>query len=529
MRRAPLFSPEWFRNAAAVLSAPVDEDNVIRFRLNVTDGTNSDVRHRAAVLLDRATDGLRCAPWTSSERPNLEITLNLRQATVLLFGNAAERARLLEDEGIQLVGVFQYLYYIDRALQQDQSNSHSRLRNLTSGIPDDVGRPCWPEPGSGPPLSRHVDAVQNIEEMLPRTMAALRNEIPESSPGAQLYVSHDASGLTSSAALGECRPGVPFHRDALVTWNCCAKLLGAVAVGQLWEQGRLDPDAPVAEFVPWFSGEGRETVTARQLLTHSTTLPPAFDPFHGRLVVDRAGRQKHLSMLRLPTDERPGTRHNYGAKWAWFLLAEVVQAVDGRDYDTYVADEVLKPCGMLLGRSYHSPEEYRRIGDRLPLRYISGDGKPAQPSYWFSTEGVCTTSLPGASHRGPMSDLGLLLNMLLHGGEASGGRVLRPQTVAALTGHQRVGVTDRFGNADWGLGVRVESRYLGELYTSFSRYASHRSFGHYGLWTSVGFADPEAGGLVVALHFNGQTWHEQHMARMFRVNDAVYEDLGLAI
>ncbi len=529
--RVEVFSAEWFRLADRLLAAnPVDESDAVTFGLTFVDPAPADRPTRALVLLDRVTDGLHIRPWTPFRRPNVEIACTRAQAAAWLLGNGLERARLLEEDGIALVGVFQYLYYADRALQQDGGGALARLRDRTGGIPAELGVPCWPRvaPGDRDALSRSTDATDDAERILPRTLAALRDEIPRSSPGAQLHVSHDASGIEVSVALGEARPSVPFDRGSLVPWNCCAKPQGAVAAGQLWERGLVDFAAPVTEYLPWLRGAGRETITVHQLLTHTTAVPTALDPFHGRLVVDRAQRRHLLGTVR-PSDEPPGARINYSAKWAWYLLAEIVEAVDGRDYDRYLRDEVFQPCGMHRSRTYFTADEYSAEADRLPVRYISGDGRPAQSTYWFSTPLACTTSLPGASHRGPMSDLALLLTMLLHDGTAVGGtRVLAARTVAELTARHRSGLTDRYGNADWGLGLRIESRHLGERYTQFSRHSSMGTFGHYGLWTNVAFADPGAGGLVVALHFNGQTWHEQHMARMFRVDDAVYEDLGLA-
>ncbi|MCX4406097.1 MULTISPECIES: serine hydrolase [unclassified Streptomyces] len=528
--RVTLFSAQWFRYAQQLLSVTqVDEQTAVRFLLKLTDSLELGVVPRVTMLLDRSTDGLRILPEDGATRPNLEITLNSEQAATLLLGNGAQRARLLEEEGITLVGVFQYLYYADRALQQDRGAALARLRALTDALPPDLGGPCWPDDAADPPVEPwSLDATDAAVDVLPRTLAALRREIPLSSPGAQLHVIHDGSNLEMSVAMGEARPHVPFSRQSLVPWNCCAKPQGAVAAMQLVERGLLDLDAPVTDSLSWFAGGRRESITVRQLLTHTTAVPSGFDPFHGRLVVNRAQRRELLQRVEPPVGERPGTRINYSAKWAWYLLAEIIEELDGRDYDQYVREEVLEPCGMTASRTFFSAEEYSEQAATLPVRYISGDGKPAQPSYWFSTERACTTSLPGASHRGPMSDLGRLLSMLLHDGRSGGKQVLSPDSVAALTSRQRVGLTDRYGNADWGLGVRVESRHLGPSFTQFSHYASARTFGHYGLWTNVGFADPDAGGLIVALHFNGQTWHEEHMARMFRVNDAIYEDLGLA-
>jgi CubicO group peptidase (beta-lactamase class C family) len=319
---------------------------------------------------------------------------------------------------------------------------------------------------------------------------------------------------------------VPFTRDAWPIWYCCSKAVGAAAFGRLWERGLVDPQRAVAAYLPWFRGQGREDITLHQLLTHTTPVPMALDPLHGAFAAPLDARRALVRSLAVPPGARPGERINYAAWWAWFLLAEVVGAVDGRDWARFLADEVLAPCGMDDTRVVLTAEEYRAAADRLPLIHITGDGLPAQPTWWFATERSCTVPIHGLNMRGPVRDLGRFFETLLAGGRGPRGRLLRPPTVTALTARHRVGLTDPFGNADWGLGFRVESHHLGEEYTAFSHHASPRSFGHYGLWTSVAFADPDAG-LVTALHLNGKTRQDEHRRRALAVCDAVYEDLGL--
>ncbi|MCP9212194.1 serine hydrolase domain-containing protein [Streptomyces sp. NEAU-Y11] len=522
--RHPLFSPAWLELAAAHPAArALDPAEAIRVELRLTDAPPG-TRDTVTVLADLATGALRFLGGTVSERPTVSCSLDHADAATFLFGDAERRVRLFEHGGLGLEGVFLFVFFLDRLLQQDTAGCLAALRGRTEG-PVSAAAPA-PIPPAPPAGGDEADAVRAAADALPETMARLRAELGRTTPGAQLYVSHAASGTRVSAGLGACRPGVPFTRASLPIWYCCSKTLGAVALGQLWERELVDPERPVADYLPWFSGDGREHITLYQLLTHTSAVPMALDPLHGIVATPKNLRRGRLKALTPPPGAVPGARINYAPWWAWFLLSDVVEAVDGRSYERYLTEEVLAPCGMADTRIILTPEEYRRSAARLPLIYITGGGQPAQPTHWFATEASCTRPIPGLNIRGPMSDLGLFFEALLARGQGRAGRILRPQTVAALTAHHRVGLVDPFGNADWGLGFRMESHHLGDRCTAYSRHASLRTFGHYGLWTSLVFADPDAG-LVTALHLNGKTWQEEHQERTVALCDAVYRDLGL--
>ncbi|HSG38419.1 MAG TPA: serine hydrolase, partial [Thermoanaerobaculia bacterium] len=100
----------------------------------------------------------------------------------------------------------------------------------------------------------------------------------------------------------------------------------------------------------------------------------------------------------------------------------------------------------------------------------------------------------------------------------------------AFTTPSRVGMTDvTFKHVlDWGLGFIINSVQYGAetVPYGYGHHASPRTFGHSGYRSSTGFADPEAR-LVVALAFNGTPGNDAHEARVRRVLDGVYEDLGL--
>jgi CubicO group peptidase (beta-lactamase class C family) len=123
---------------------------------------------------------------------------------------------------------------------------------------------------------------------------------------------------------------------------------------------------------------------------------------------------------------------------------------------------------------------------------------------------------PGGGMRGPARELGRFYESLL----GFGPPVLEPRTVEVMGAVQRYGLPDViFGGqkTPWGLGVQVASGMSGGL--------GRRAFGHGGMGSSRGIADPDAG-LVLVLVTNGLPDPLRNEQRMFAFSDGVYRAFG---
>ena len=337
---------------------------------------------------------------------------------------------------------------------------------------------------------------------------------------AQVYVSLEGEVLLD-AAIGESRAGRPLRADDVMLWYSSGKPLTTVAVLRLWERGLLGLDDPIAEYVDGW-GNGKERCTVRHVLIHTGGFPMYgsrdFD-------TDLTSEEVLARIAATPAAWEPGTKAGYHPVTGWKVLGAVVEAVDGRPIETYLHDEILTPLGATTsslgvarrgsGRARRSPRaggvEGAPAPDRRGRRRAAHGAVPhrraAQPPVARRQGG--TRRVDARSGARP--------RRVLRG-------AARVRTVAARTGTvEMMGSVHRhdlrdavFGfAANWGLGVTVD----------LSGNAGRRAFGHGGMASSRGFADPDCG-LVAVFVCNGLPNPIAAEQRLVEVTDAIYTALG---
>jgi CubicO group peptidase (beta-lactamase class C family) len=322
-------------------------------------------------------------------------------------------------------------------------------------------------------------------------------------------------------AVGESHPGRALRTDDVMLWYSAGKPLTTVAVLQLWEQRRLELDDLVATFIPGWGG-GKERATVRHLLTHTGGFPMFARDTYDREVTYAEGV---AAVAAAPAEWEPGTAAGYHATSAWRILGAIVEAVDGRPIDQYVRDEVLAPLGAHDASLGVPIDEQARLGDRIVpvvwkghvLPKIDADGSLSMAPYRIDNVHNEPWHIakvePAGGMRGPASSLARFYESLL----GFGPRLLDPHTVDTMTAVHRYGMKDGVlgRRIPWGLGVQVE----------FTGGTTRRAFGHGGMASSRGLADPICG-LVIVVIANGLPNFIAAERRVFEVTNAVYSALG---
>ena len=343
--------------------------------------------------------------------------------------------------------------------------------------------------------------------------------------GAQLAASIDLQPVVD-LAVGESRAGTQMTADTNMLWASATKPVTAVVIAQLWERGDLQLDDRVADHLPAFGAGGKSEITIRHLLTHTSGITQigqtAAFANEWREVVGS------VCASPLQPDWVPGQRAAYGPA-GWIALAAVAEQATGQSYGDLVRKTIYEPLRMEDAWIGMPPERHRAYGGRIGVMHdTSGDAPRPLP---IDDELPASRCNPAGGGRGRMRDLLRLYEMLLNGGTLDGARIISPQTVEALTAPHRVGIVDElFQSAvPWGLGFVTNAAIPdgGPVPDRYGPHASRRTFGHGGMQSSVGFADPECG-LAVAVVFNGMPGRKRHLDRIESVLGALYQDLGLA-
>jgi len=358
-----------------------------------------------------------------------------------------------------------------------------------------------------------------VADRLPKTVAVIEHgRANDLHTGAQVYVSRGSQPVVD-AGIGKARPGIPMTSDSILLWLSAGKPLASVMFARLWETGALGLDDPVVKFIPEFGARGKAAITVRHLLTHMAGIrwvewTPSWDEMIARI-------------CQAPIEPRwvPGRTAGYHAFTGWYVLGEIFRRIDwwNRPYEKLIAEEVFGRMGMTNCFLAMTEWEFQAHLARLaPLSVTNASNASPPPFDTGAGFGVCS---PGASARGPARELGKFYEMLLDGGRD----LISRQSVEALTARHRAGIQDLTFKTivDWGLGFIMDSKQYGkQLPYGFGPYASPRTFGHSGNQSSVGFADPEYG-LVVVVIFNGMPGEAVHQLRMTETLAAIYEDLGI--
>jgi CubicO group peptidase (beta-lactamase class C family) len=337
---------------------------------------------------------------------------------------------------------------------------------------------------------------------------------------AQCYVSLGGEVLLD-VAVGETVPGRQLLTDDVMLWYSSGKPLTTAAVLQLWERGGIGLDDRVGDFLAGWA-QGKERCTVRHVLTHTGGFPmygsSDFDS-------DLPAEESLARIVATPAVWEPGTAAGYHPVTGWRVLGAIVEAVDGRPIDHYLHDEILRPLGCTSSSLGVPLDEQRRLGERLvPVAWkghrfpvVEDDGGlrmlPYRIDEIHNEPWHIAKVEPGATMRGPARELGRFYESLL----GYGPRVLDPATVELMGAVHRHDLRDAlFGIAKpWGLGVTVD----------FSGGAGRRAYGHGGMASSRGLADPDCG-LVMVVVCNGLPNPFAAEQRLLEVTDAVYTALG---
>lgn len=285
--------------------------------------------------------------------------------------------------------------------------------------------------------------------------------------GVPLGIYHKAYG---NRALVPARE--PMTENTIFDMASLTKVCATTpAIMLLVERGKIDLDAPVTNYIPEFAENGKERVTVRELMTHTSGLPPDIETktdWHSEVTaIQMACAEK----LQSPT----GTVFKY-SDINFELLGEIVQRVGQMPLEDFVQHEIYRPLKMKDTR-------FLPMNEKIPAKELARIA-PTEVIDNGATVLRGVVHDPTARHMGGVaghaglfstaSDVARYARMLLNSGELDGVRIFKPETVKLMTTVQSPPeVPERRG-----LGWDIDSPYNGPRGNLFPL----GSYGHTG-WT----------------------------------------------
>ncbi|KQZ89574.1 serine hydrolase [Phycicoccus sp. Root563] len=290
---------------------------------------------------------------------------------------------------------------------------------------------------------------------------------------------------------------VPMRDDTVFDLASVSKLFTSLAVVQLVEEGKVALEAPVATYLPEFAAGGKEGVTIRQLLTHTSGFP-AWLPLWSKYP-DKAARIK--AVLDQPPTNPPGSTYLY-SDLNLITLGVVVEKLRGKPLDEVVAERITRPLGM-RDTGYNPSDRTRTAATEYQTA-------PARGMVWGEVHDENAWSLGGvAGHAGVFStvdDLAVLSQALLNGGTYRGHRILSKQSVTSLI----TNFNGDFPGDDHGLGFELNQRwYMDAL--SGPQTAGHT--GYTGTSIVIDFASRSFAILLTNRVHPSRSWGSINLAR----------------
>ncbi|WLD92813.1 serine hydrolase [Alkalihalobacillus sp. AL-G] len=300
-----------------------------------------------------------------------------------------------------------------------------------------------------------IDQVMNTmieDEVMPGavTFVARRGHIVK-------YEAYGYAAQFTDDSKKEMENPIEMSKDTIFDLASISKIFTTTAAMKLYEEGYFELDDPVAKYIPEFAQNGKDDVTIRQLMTHTSGFK-AWIP----LYTQGKSREDRLQIVfEYPLANAPGTTYTY-SDLNMITLGALIERLSGQRLDRFVKEKITEPLGM-TDTMYNPPLE-------LKHRIAATEYQPwtDRGLVWGEVHDENAWSLGGvAGHAGVFStavDLAKLAHMYTNNGRYGDKQILQPETVQLLAENQ----IPEFPGDDHGLGWEIQQGWFMDALSSES-------------------------------------------------------------
>jgi CubicO group peptidase (beta-lactamase class C family) len=248
--------------------------------------------------------------------------------------------------------------------------------------------------------------IQQLEAFFEREMKAQRM------PAISVAVKHGDFFWARGFGLADVDNNVPATEESSYRMGSVSKPFTAVAILKLADEGKLDLDAEVQTYVPYFPKKAHP-ITIRQLLAHLGGISHYRDyNKEGRIKEPKSTREALAIFQDFDLVAEPGTAYNY-TSYGYNLLGAVIEGASGKPYGEYLAENVWKPLGMNATRM----DDPRALIPHRVSGYVLEKGQLKRSEY-----------VDISSRFGGGGTRSTVLDMIRFMEGLSNGKVLKPET-----------------------------------------------------------------------------------------------------
>jgi CubicO group peptidase (beta-lactamase class C family) len=223
-----------------------------------------------------------------------------------------------------------------------------------------------------------------------------------------------------------------------------SKSFTALAIMQLVDDGKVDLEAPVQRYIPWFrvaDSEASSRITVRRLLNQTSGIPTSagLTYMHKGDSSNDALEKEVRAMSNVELTHPPGEVYQY-SNLNYTTLGLIVQMVSGESYEQYVKEHILTPLGMK--NSFMFLPEAERHG--LATGHQFWFGRPFPGGGLVYNRAITPAGLITSDAR----DMSRYLIAQLDEGRYEGAQVLSAEGIAKL--HR--GTIDMGGKSSYAMG-----------------------------------------------------------------------------
>ncbi|MEP0914412.1 beta-lactamase family protein [Leptolyngbya sp. GB1-A1] len=287
-------------------------------------------------------------------------------------------------------------------------------------------QPIQPEPAT--PASPSAPGLNDPQEFAAFIDQFFKEEMPkEHIPGAAVSVVKDGGiFFTKGYGYANVEEQIPVVADrTLFRVASLSKLFTATAAMQLYEQGLLDLNADVNQYLPDFRLENpySEPVTAAQLMMHTDGTTKRRIGIAARTAAEMEPLGDYLANHMPPVVWKPGELYSYSSH-SIALLGYLVERLSNTPFAEYIDRNVFQPLQMRRSTFLQPPPPELAKDLAVGYQYQSGKFKPVPFLY--------LNIAPGAAMSATATDMANFMTAQLQNGRDNNTDILKPETVQLM-------------------------------------------------------------------------------------------------